>query len=81
MKVRKNSATVGNLISLFIWFLFLFYFLQAIGPVLVASFSKWSGIFAPFGTIMRFLAPGPDDALLAFIEAILITVVTAIKKI
>lgn len=70
---------INKLMDLAIEFIILFYFLQTFGPVLDDAFSNWTGIFAPFGTVVRFLAPGPDDALLAFIEALLITAGTAIK--
>ena len=51
-------------------FLFLFIF----GPSLDAAFSSWSTLptpFSTFGTIMRFLAPSPEEKLLAFLEAVL----------
>ncbi|MBW6518971.1 MAG: hypothetical protein K0A89_10785 [ANME-2 cluster archaeon] len=63
-----------------IGFVILFYILQAFGPVPDDAFSNWTGILAPFGAVMRFLAPGTEDALLAFIEALLITGGTVIKK-
>jgi len=72
---------INKLIGLAIEFIILFYILQAFGPLLDDAFSNWTGIPAPFGAVMRFLAPGPDDALLAFIEALLITVGTARNKI
>ncbi len=72
-------AQNNTIVALFFEFIFLFYILQAFGPVFDDAFSKWTGALAPFGIIMRFLAPSPDDALLAFIEALLVTIGTAIK--
>ena len=66
-----------SFISLVIEFIIIFYILLAIGPSLDEAFSNWTGILAPFGAIMRFLAPGPDQTLLALIETSLITTGTA----
>ena len=64
---------INKIIALFFEFIVVFYLLQAVGPSLDSAVSDWTGIFAPFGEIVRFLAPSPDQALLAFIESLLIT--------
>ena len=70
---------INKIIALFSEFIVVFYLLQAVGPLLDGAVSNWTGIFAPFGAIVRFLAPSPDQALLAFIESSLITFGT-VKK-
>ena len=71
--------SLNKLFILIFEFVFVFYFLQAMGPLLDEGFSMWTGSLAPFGEIMRFLVPGPDKYLLTIIESFLITVGSATK--
>ena len=65
---------INKLIGLSIEFVILFFVLMIVGPVIDASSSNFTGDIAQFCKIIIILAPSPDDALIVFIEAVLIIV-------
>lgn len=63
----------NTFVGLFSNFIIAYVLLISLGPIIDNAFSTWTGIFAPFGAIIRFLAPGPNEYILTFIESLIIT--------